>query len=73
MACERACTGASWAREVMAASVSSMCSRRASYECRRRRAGGSLEGTLKKNMTCNRTCYKKDTRNTKWHRVAIFG
>eukprot|EP00965_Chrysotila_dentata_P010061 327808-Pleurochrysis_carterae.AAC.4 len=30
-ACERACTGASWADGVMVASVSSMCSRRASY------------------------------------------
>eukprot|EP00965_Chrysotila_dentata_P165060 5450620-Pleurochrysis_carterae.AAC.1 len=41
----RACTGASWAEGVMVASVSSMCSRRASYERKRRRAGASREGT----------------------------
>eukprot|EP00965_Chrysotila_dentata_P022516 745541-Pleurochrysis_carterae.AAC.1 len=29
--------------------------------------------TLKKSMSCNTTCYKKDTCNTKWHRVASFG
>eukprot|EP00965_Chrysotila_dentata_P116057 3836879-Pleurochrysis_carterae.AAC.2 len=28
---------------------------------------------LKKNLTCNTTGYKRDTCNTKWHRVATFG
>eukprot|EP00965_Chrysotila_dentata_P139214 4603471-Pleurochrysis_carterae.AAC.1 len=28
---------------------------------------------FKKDMTCNTTCYKRDTCNRKWHRVAIFG
>eukprot|EP00965_Chrysotila_dentata_P180270 5952140-Pleurochrysis_carterae.AAC.1 len=23
-------------------------------------------------MSCNTTCYKRDTCNTKWHRVATF-
>eukprot|EP00965_Chrysotila_dentata_P018798 625842-Pleurochrysis_carterae.AAC.1 len=26
-----------------------------------------------KNVSCNTTCYKRDTCNTKLHRVAIFG
>eukprot|EP00965_Chrysotila_dentata_P254401 6211854-Pleurochrysis_carterae.AAC.1 len=29
--------------------------------------------TLKKIMTCTTTCYKRDTCNTNWHRVAFFG
>eukprot|EP00965_Chrysotila_dentata_P005230 171891-Pleurochrysis_carterae.AAC.1 len=37
--------GASWAEGVMVASISSMCSQRALYARKRRRAGGSREGT----------------------------
>eukprot|EP00965_Chrysotila_dentata_P162621 5369589-Pleurochrysis_carterae.AAC.2 len=37
-------------------------------------AGACTKSAIIKSMSCNMTCYKRDTCNTiKWHRAAIFG
>eukprot|EP00965_Chrysotila_dentata_P249247 6208800-Pleurochrysis_carterae.AAC.1 len=42
-------------------------------DAKARLADLAMRVALKKNMSCNLPCYKRDTCNMRWHLVAIFG